>query len=619
MKVSLIALFVLLAAALAQSQSPDDPSRGFRPVAVRTDSTGKLRTGKNYALIIATDDYDDKSWPHLQNPVNDARTIANELKTNYGYAEPDLLLNPTLDDVSAKLASYLDSKFDPGDSLLIFFAGHGKFDEKLKRGYLVFRNSKHVDPLNRSYLSHSDLSNTVDAIACNRILLVIDACFGGTFDNQIALRGPDDLAYPEASKAEIVARKSGLTTRLFLTSGGKEYVQDGRAGAHSPFASEILRALRTYGGDSGLVTFQDLFQQVDKVTTNNPQYGWFGQAEPGSDFWFARDPASAPVVSGISSVSYDSAADRDVLPFLEHGKWGLVNRQGMVILKPVYDLLRPFSEKLAVASSNNKYGAIDLRGKIVLPFVFAELGDMREGLAPACREAGKCGFVDHAGNFVVQPIYKSISHFSNGLAHVVDAAGPARFIDRTGRQVFEAVKTQNFFSEDRVGAWDENNRYGFRNKSGDWVIQPRFEMVGSFSQGLAPVKIGGKWEFIDISGRVQFSSDAEALHSASPPIDPLIGAKRQGKWGFIDHSGKWIIQPSFNGVTWGFLNGVAQVTVAEGWGWIDRSGNWVVRPGSSSVSSDPSREISANRIGSSPVAPGSGSNAKSPGIRKPYP
>jgi hypothetical protein len=171
---------------------------------------------------------------------------------------------------------------------------------------------------------------------------VIDACFGGTFDNQVAsLRGPNDLDYPEASKAEIVARKSRLTTRLFLTSGGKEYVQDGRPGAHSPFASEIPRALRTYGGDSGLVTFQDLFQQVDKTIQNNPQYGWFGKAEPGSDFWFAPTPTlttehrgdstparvasvaprpeipvktSVPVVYGVSSVSipsvsYDSAAD----------------------------------------------------------------------------------------------------------------------------------------------------------------------------------------------------------------------------------------------------------------------------------------------------------------------
>jgi hypothetical protein len=42
----------------------------------------------------------------------------------------------------------------------------------------------------------------------------------------------------------------------FLTSGGKEYLPDGRPGVHSPFASQILIALRTYGRDSGLVTFQ---------------------------------------------------------------------------------------------------------------------------------------------------------------------------------------------------------------------------------------------------------------------------------------------------------------------------------------------------------------------------
>ena len=129
----------------------------------------------------------------------------------------------------------------------------------------------------------------MNRVKCNRILLVIDACFGGTFDPQISSkRGQNDLVYASATKAEILARKSTLKTRLFVTSGGKEYVPDGRPGANSPFAAQFLRALRTYGTQdgTGILTFNDVIQFVDQVKDNQPRYNWFGDAEPSSDFWF---------------------------------------------------------------------------------------------------------------------------------------------------------------------------------------------------------------------------------------------------------------------------------------------------------------------------------------------
>jgi hypothetical protein len=327
-----------------------------------------------------------------------------------------------------------------------------------------------------------------------------------------------------------------------------------------------------------------VFQQVDKVRLNNPQYGWFDKAEPGSDFWFARTAATElpsrarePIVPPVPSVSNDSASDRAVLPFLENRKWGLVYRQGGVILQPTYKVMGAFSEKLATVWNDIGRGAIDMRGKVVPPLEFLQIGWMREGLASACREIEKCGFIDRSGTFVVQPVNKDTFVFSEGLGRVVSADGHAWFIDRTGRQVFDAARTENGFSEGLVGAWDDNERYGFKNKSGDWVIQPRFEMVRPFLQGLAPVKRGGKWEFIDTSGRVQTSSDADES-SLVVPLDPLRPAMRGGKWGFTDNSGNWVIEPSFDQVLGGFLNGVAQVAVPEGVGWIDRAGKWVVKP-----------------------------------------
>ena len=74
-------------------------------------------------------------------------------------------------------------------------------------------------------------------------------------------------------------------TRRYLTSGGKEYVPDGRPGEHSPFARKCLEALRSDGGLDGILTFGEFYTFVEKATPE-PRTGEFGDNQPGSDFLF---------------------------------------------------------------------------------------------------------------------------------------------------------------------------------------------------------------------------------------------------------------------------------------------------------------------------------------------
>lgn len=43
-------------------------------------------------------------------------------------------------------------------------------------------------------------------------------------------------------------------------------------------------------------------------------------------------------------------------------------------------------------------------------------------------------------------------------------------------------------------------KWGFVDRSGEMVIEPQFDMVFSFSEGLAPVQVDGKWGYIDRTG-----------------------------------------------------------------------------------------------------------------------
>ena len=236
----------------------------------------------DYALVIATNEYDQ--WNDLINPVFDATTIGNELKENYGF-KVDLVINPSKSDLLRKLREYNSMNFLPNDQLFIFIAGHGKFDDLIKDGYLVCKDSKRVDETAESYIPFSYLRTAIDNNPSRHVFLVLDACFGGTFDQAIAKRGEDDNMYTEITQTEYINKKLKHKTRLYLTSGAKEYVPDGRAGKHSPFASKLVEALRGYGGKNKVLTSQQVFWYVERVRPE-PRFGTFGDNEPGSEFVF---------------------------------------------------------------------------------------------------------------------------------------------------------------------------------------------------------------------------------------------------------------------------------------------------------------------------------------------
>ena len=234
----------------------------------------------DYAVVFATDQYDN--WSDLVNPVFDSKTIAEELKTTYGY-KVEMVENPTQEMVLKKLREYAERKYKPLDQVFIFFAGHGTYDQTFGEGFVVTRESQVNDVGKTTYLSHNRLRSIVNNIPCEHIFLAMDVCFGGTFDAVLASsRGGEEEVYREQNKGEFITRKLTYKT---LTSGGKTYVSDGIPGKHSPFAKNFIEALRSRGGRDGILTLPELYSYVERLKIQ-PRFGEFGDNAPGSDFVF---------------------------------------------------------------------------------------------------------------------------------------------------------------------------------------------------------------------------------------------------------------------------------------------------------------------------------------------
>lgn len=251
-------------------------------------------TQRNYALIFATDEYRDPGFNRLANPINDATALGNLLKNEFGF-EVTLIKNAGRDEMEKWLSDFRDNKsYGPNDQLLLFFAGHGVYHEKAKMGYLVANDSKLNDPTHKTYLSYSDLGNIyLKNISCNRIFLVLDACFAGTFFDNNAVRGSPDV---DAKNLSTLMRNAA-NKRFYkgISSGAKQYVEDGKPGQHSPFAGSFLKTLFNKAMQKSFVTADEI---IGEIKSNPPAAtavceGNFHYSDPLSHFIFRLKTAES--------------------------------------------------------------------------------------------------------------------------------------------------------------------------------------------------------------------------------------------------------------------------------------------------------------------------------------
>ncbi len=97
------------------------------------------------------------------------------------------------------------------------------------------------------------------------------------------------------------------------------------------------------------------------------------------------------------------------------------------------------SEGLTMVRSNEKYGFMDVSGKVIVPCTYADAEAFSEGLAIIKNDEGQYGFVDKTGEIILPLVYNRANSFENGIALVSKGDGYL-LINKTGKVI---VKTDS--------------------------------------------------------------------------------------------------------------------------------------------------------------------------------
>lgn len=219
------------------------------------------------------------------------------------------------------------------------------------------------------------------------------------------------------------------------------------------------------------------------------------------------------------------------------------------VISPIYEFGSDFRNGFAMVRLNGKFGFIDTSGKIVVKCIY-DAGTLynEQGIASGMLN-GERFFFDTLGN----------SYHSMEELMAVNKLSSEEY-----RQ-----QEQNYSVADYAPALDPSGKWGYK-QFGEWVIQPRFESVGDFNDGLAAVSLNGKWGFIEKNGT---NSIPFKYEQCGKFVDGIARVKLYGKWGFIDKTGTTVI-PLKYAMASDFSEGLAKVVFNGKTGYIDKTDEW---------------------------------------------
>ena len=301
-------------------------------------------------------------------------------------------------------------------------------------------------------------------------------------------------------------------------------------------------------------------------------------------------------------------------------KWGYIDKTGAMQVPLKYDSAGPFSEGLALVRVADRYGYIDKSGRQVIPLSFdiSRIEGARndnpdwdftqtvltplefsEGLAVASRD-GKFGFIDKSGKFVIEPVYMRADAFNQGFAAVTPfpaAVGGRTFIDKRGKVVVPSSKDCIDFSEGVFlaanGKYDSGRRLFYLGEDGKKSINQDFADARIFSEGLAAVaphfdaaNENKAYGYVDKNGKIVIEPGFDISGNnlagnfrhgravVSRAVEDALG-NRSNLHGIIDTTGRFLVEPSYSHIS-SYCDGLARAIIDNHTVYLDMNGKVAV-------------------------------------------
>jgi len=285
---------------------------------------------------------------------------------------------------------------------------------------------------------------------------------------------------------------------------------------------------------------------------------------------------------------------------IEGGKWGLMNRQGEIVVPPRYDDHHYFSESVAFVNRGGKreepdlsepytdcrggtWGLIDTDGRMLIDYSFEETNPFGGGMA-LVKKGEKWGYIDKSGKFIKQfdQKFDGLNRAENGLL-LAKRGEKYGYIDESGTIIL-GLTYDKITGSGAIKGIKEGKTWKIFDTANRRVIVPEVpcDLNFCFSDGYADVTIAEKHGIMNPAGKMV----VEAKYGG---VDGFKGGSmwvnlggdsggfsglRGGKWGLVDEAGQYIIEPAYDPI-YDLDDVLTEVHAGDKWGYVNRKGEEV--------------------------------------------
>ena len=297
-----------------------------------------------------------------------------------------------------------------------------------------------------------------------------------------------------------------------------------------------------------------------------------------------RDSAEKAAALRISRTAQVTRVGEGLAAYELQDKWGLINLNQNRVTVARFDSIGSYNSLgLAKTGMNGLYGFIDGNGIEVVPAAYRAADSYDEnGLCRVQDPDGRYGLIDAAGRAVLPCAFDAVSAFSGG-AYAVRSGRVMGLVNARGEALTEVAYTRMggvtagsrisvpaFDAQGCMAVADRTGRVALMNRQYQLVTGFDYDEISAFSEGLARVKDGRYYGFINAAGELVIAPEWPFADSFSDGLSVVAGA--DGRYGYINQAGELIIPAVYEDAT-AFRSGRAAVSTAGiGWYMINNAG-----------------------------------------------
>ena len=276
----------------------------------------------------------------------------------------------------------------------------------------------------------------------------------------------------------------------------------------------------------------------------------------------------------LKNIASDLMYEKNLLTYEQDEKQGLINLEGKVVAKPIYESIEglPYKEGELLVKIEGKYGVVNNKGNYLVDsdydqiavdnYTTEEEGYKHAGyiVSNTTENGYRYGYVDVDGNVLLEPEYTEVSRIINvkdddNIYLVVAQNGQYGMIKNQEQIIENEYQSISYNSESNTLTLEKTKRYGVATLDGKIVIPVEFAQIDSTGKNIYATDVDGNVKVYQEDGNpAEIESNVYILETGNENYQIKIDNTQGSVYSILNKDGEQITTQNYSYINYLYDN-----------------------------------------------------------------